>query len=388
MKRPSDGAARTKNEQLLARCAAAVDAMREPGLDVMVVAGRGSVGLYGFIEYLGGYSPLARAAYVVLSADHEPVVVQPTAADQALATARTGLDVRVAGEGDIIGQGDGVAAAVADVIRELGHEAGRIGIVGLHHIVSVGAYRTIVDALPEAELTDATGVLAALKASKSPEELEAVRASVGVADAGMRALAERLAPGVTGWELNGEVERAIRCRGARYSLIFVSAAPFFIQAPESRPFDEGDLVTAYVEMTSADGYWVEQARLFALGDLDDEAEQLAEACLAAAADAEALLEPGRPVAEIAAAIERRADEVGAISGIWHGHGVGIDHDVPVIAASSSATIPDGAVISIHPNFNSVSGRFGASVADTYGVHGGGADRFSDIPRDLAKPVIR
>lgn len=359
--------------------------MREAGIDALIVAGRGAVGQYGFIEYLGGYSPLARTAYVVLSNnDHEPVVVQPTAADRALAARRTGLDVRVSGDGDIIGKSDGVAATTADVVRELGHAAGRIGVVGLHHIVSVGAYRTLADALPDATLVDATELLASIKSVKSDTELSAVQASVRVADAGISALAEHLVPGATGWQLNGEIERAIRSRGARYSLIFVSAAPYFIEAPDSEPLDHGDLVTAYVEMTSADGYWVELARLYAVGSLDEDAAELADACHAAAQDAETLLVAGRPVREIAAVIERRAAEVGASSGIWHGHGVGVDHDVPVIAAASDAVVPDGAVISIHPNFHSASGRYGASVADTYAVHADGCRRLSTIPRELGQ----
>jgi Xaa-Pro aminopeptidase len=321
---------------------------------------------------------------VVLSAGHSPVVVQPTAADCALAARKTGLDVRVAGDGDIIGDHDGLASAVAKVIRELGHQDGRVGVVGLAHILSVGAHRTLVNALPDATIEDATFIVANIKAIKSATELVNIRATMAIADEGMRVLVGHLRPGITGWELNGDIERAIRRRGARYSLVFLSAAPYFIAAPSDRPFKSGDLVTAYVEVTGVDGYWVELARLFAIGELDDEAEQLAGACLAAAADAEGLMVVEGPVTDVAAAIERRAETVAATSGIWHGHGVGIDHDLPVVSHTATERFHDGCVISVHPNFRSASGRYGASVADTYAIVSTGTSRLSSIPRELQR----
>ncbi len=375
-------ARRGRREELVARCEGAVEAMEAAGLDALVVAGRGGIGQYGFVEYLCGYSPLARPAYVVLSSTGGPVAIMPTVADRYLAACESDLEVRSAGEGDIVAGRDGLAAAVAELLVDRGLAAGRIGVVGLSTIVPYGAYRVWSEELPQATLLDATPVLAALKAVKSPFEIAEVEAAMAVADAGMAVLAERLRPGVTGWELRGEMEREIRRRGARFSLIFISEQPFFISPPTDRPFQTGDLVSAYVELTSATGYWVELARLFALGEIDAEAAELARACLAGADRAEQALRPGGSVSAVARILDDQACAIGAVSGIWHGHGVGIDHDVPVITEHATEQFAEGAVIAVHPNLHSRSGAYGASVADTYVLAADGARRLSTIPRDL------
>jgi Xaa-Pro aminopeptidase len=312
------------------------------------------------------------------------VVIMPNIADRHLAAGESDFEIRSAGEGDIVAGRDGLAAGVVEALRDAGHSSGAIGVVGLDSIVPVGAYRVWEQELPTASFTDATNVLATIKAVKSPAELHEVEVAMAAADAGVALVAKRLRPGVTGWELRSEIEREIRLRGARFSLIFASARPFFIAPPTDRPFQEGDLVTAYVELTSATGYWVELARLYALGNIDSEAQQLAEACLRGADLAEAALAAGRPVADVATALDGEAASIGAVSGIWHGHGVGVDHDVPVITAQSTERFEAGSVISIHPNFHSRSGRFGASVADTYVLTAEGTRRVSTIPRELER----
>jgi Xaa-Pro aminopeptidase len=73
---------------------------------------------------------------------------------------------------------------------------------------------------------------------------------------------------------------------------------------------------------------------------------------------------------------------GLRSGIWHGHGVGIDHDAPVITASDPTPLVERMVVAIHPNFSAADESVGASVADTYIVREGDPERLSRIPREL------
>lgn len=374
------------SDELAGRCARAVEAMAAAELDALVVAGRGSIGQYGFVEYLCGYTPLARYAYVVLSSKQDPVVIMPTAADRYFAARESGFDVRAAGEGDIVSGADGLATTVATILCEADHAADTIGVVGLNSIVPVGAYQTWREGLNGASFVDATGLLAEIKAVKSPAELREIEAAMATADAGLTVVADRLRPGVTGWELRSEIERQIRLDGVRFSFIFVSACPFFIAPPTGEPFRKGDLVTAYVEITSATGYWVELARLYAIGDLHPEAEEVAQACLRGADRAEQALTVGGDVASVATVLNEEAGKIGARSGIWHGHGIGIDHDAPVITAQATEQFQRGAAIAIHPNLNSRSGRFGASVADTYVLSAEGTRNLSTLPRELKRII--
>jgi len=192
-----------------------------------------------------------------------------------------------------------------------------------------------------------------------------------------------LRAGSTGWEVAAATERAVRQEGARGEvLIFLSRDPYFLARPDERPFADGDLVTAYVELTGPSGYWLERADLIAVGALDGAASALAEAALTALHSAERELRVGRTAGDVARSIDLHVEERGLRSGIWHGHGVGVDHDLPVLTASDSTVLVERMVLSVHPNFATADETLGASVADTYVVGGDGPERLSRLPQEL------
>ena len=88
-------------------------ALGEKALGAIVLHGRGVVGGHGFIAYASGYTPVVRAASVVLFPGAEPAIVVSTAADAWYARHRAGItDVRVAGQGDILSEYDDLASGV------------------------------------------------------------------------------------------------------------------------------------------------------------------------------------------------------------------------------------------------------------------------------------
>jgi Xaa-Pro aminopeptidase len=207
----------------------------------------------------------------------------------------------------------------------------------------------------------------AVKALKDPEDIAELEATAAIGDEALEAFLARVQPGVSGWQANGIIEGVARSRGVRDALIFVSAGAYFLERPTAEPFVQGDLITVYVEIIGPTGYWIELARLVSLGRLDDERAAIAASCLDAARRAEGLLVAGRTAGEAARAIDAIAARDGIRVGIWHGHGVGIDHDAPVITADDTTTLERDMVISLHPNFSTSDERLGASVADTYVV---------------------
>lgn len=359
-------------------------AVAEAGYAALVVAGRGVISQYGYLEYVAGYSPVVRAAYAVVGTEGAPTLIVATGADAYYARSRSGLDdVRVAGQGDVMSGYDDLAAGVAAALSERGAARGRIGVVGLRHIVPVAEYQSLCSRLPEAEFSDATALLAEIKAIKTAEDIAALEEAAAIADAGLEVCLASLRPGVSGWELCGAIEQAVRARGARGEvLVFLSAGPYFLARPDAQPFASGDLVTAYVELTGPTGAWVEKAALVALGKIDAARGVLAVAILEAAAAAELELRVGRTAGEVAGAIDEHCARNALVSGIWHGHGVGIDHDLPVITATDSTALEDGMVVSVHPNFATSDQAVGASVADTYVIGSGPPRRLSRIPQEL------
>jgi Xaa-Pro aminopeptidase len=348
-------------------------------LDALVVAGKGVIGQYGAVEWCAGYVPVVRGAYAVLKPGAEPALVVTTGADAWYARRKTGLaEVRVAGQGDILSEYDDPASAVAALVPA----TGRIGVAGLRHVMSSWEAERLAAALPQAELVDVSAQIGSVKAVKDPEDIEQLKATAAIADAAFEAFLDRVAPGVSGWELNAELERVLRARGTRDSLIFISAGAYFLERPSADLVFTGDLLTVFIEIVGPTGYWVELGRLVAMGRLDKERARLADMCLDAARKAEEQLVAGRTAGDVAHAIDAVAEAAGLRVGIWHGHGVGVDHDPPVITAADATELVPGMVISVHPNFSTADERLGASVADTYVVGEGGSERLSRLDPGL------
>ncbi|MBP2365872.1 M24 family metallopeptidase [Pseudonocardia parietis] len=341
-------------------------AMLDQGYDALVVAGRGLLTQYGYFEYISGFNPLVRLAYAVVRRDGAPVLVMSTASDAWYAQQATGLDdIRVAGTGDVVGGQDSLPAAVTGVLTAHRLDRGRVGVVGLGHIVSAGDHEELRSLLPEAELSDATGLLNEIKAVKSAQELEEVRRSCAIADVGMDAFRDYAGVGVTGWELWGEMQRAVRTRGAREVLVMISSGQYFNDPPRDEPLREGDLVSVYVEISGPNGFWVEKASLFSIGDIGDRRRTVADACLRGHEAATGMVVAGSTAADVAHAVEKQVAGLGVDFGIWHGHGVGVDHDVPVIGTSDETRLTSGMVLALHPNLVDAAHEVGASVADTF-----------------------
>ncbi len=341
-------------------------ALEGQGISALVVAGKGLIGQYGALEWCAGYVPVLRGAYAVLTPGAETAIVVTTAADAWYARRNTGLEeVHVAGQGDILSEYDDPASGVAAALAARGADAGRIGVAGLRHVMTSWEAGRLAAALPGAELVDVSAQIAAVKAVKDPEDVRELRATAAIADTAFEAFLDQLAPGATGWELTGEIERVIRSHGTRDALIFISAGAYFLERPTAEPIRTGDLVTVFIEIVGPTGYWVELGRLVAVGELDEERARLADTCLAAARAAERGLVAGSTAGEPARAIDAVGESAGLRVGIWHGHGVGVDHDPPVITAADRTPLVPGMVISLHPNFSTADERLGASVADTY-----------------------
>ncbi|MBB3042387.1 M24 family metallopeptidase [Nocardioides soli] len=384
---PASAPSPVSRQRLRERLAAVWDAMADQGLDCLIVSGRGLISQYGYLEYLIGFCPVVRLGYAVILPGREPVVVMSTRSDAYFAKQISGFEVRVAGQGDVISDKDSMPGVIEGILREQHVTRGRLGVVGLGHIVASADADALRAMFPDLQVSDATRLLNAIKAIKTREEYDDVRAAGAVADAGIRAFMEHAAAGVSGWDLYGEMERAVRRLGAREVLVFVGTGPYFLHRPHVDPLRDGDLVTVYLESTAANGYWVERAGLFTVGQIGDRKREYAETCLRAHRAAQDAMVVGNTASDVTLALEAETAALGALPGIWHGHGVGVDHDTPVITSGDQTPIEEGMVISVHPNLTDPEETVGASVADTYIVTARGAEAISQIPQAL-RPIGR
>jgi len=358
-------------------------AMRAAGLDALVVGGRGVIGQNGFLIYLTGYCPVIRPAYAVLRAEGEPVLLVTTPSDQWLARRGgfTGAIMVLAPDGD---GADPTGSAAA--LRELLGGGGRVGVVGLEEIIPAAEFARWRQAMPELAFTPATDVMARVKAVKSERDLAGMRRVASLVDAGFGALVQALREGGSPAAAAGAAEASLRAAGCCEILVYVSAFPHFLHRPETTPAPPGSLLTAFVEASDADGYWVELARLIAIGTLSARDRRLAELSLAAMERAEASLTPGSTGGAAYEAIARRIGADGFSSGLWYGHGVGVDHDLPVIGRGNDTVLEPGMVIALHPHIVDASAgeaaSIGACLGDTFAISAAGAAPLSAHGRAL------
>ncbi|WP_394232107.1 M24 family metallopeptidase [Niallia oryzisoli] len=346
-------------------------------LDVVLIYGKGIITQYGNLYYFGGYYPILRHGFVIKIKGQEPIAYYNTRADYFLAKEKgTIQDVRFVGTGDVIQAEDPLLVEIANVINAA--SPNKVSIVGLKENMNIKQYEYLMNHL-KGEISDGTRMLANIKAYKSQEEIDMVRISFELAEKSYVAFHKAIQPGKTCSEIAGEVERIARGNGAIDTLVFIEEGPFFLRKPTRKVISENALVTCYVELIDENGYWVEKGGLIAVGEISDEMKELAEACVQAMEEVKKTLKPGRTVGDIADSIHQQIDHLHVKIGIWHGHGIGVDHDLPVISDNGTEILEEGMVISVHPNFANAAEEFGASIADVFIITNDGAESLSKLP---------
>jgi Xaa-Pro dipeptidase len=136
---------------------------------------------------------------------------------------------------------------VAARLRELG--ARRVGLVGVAATWEIGMpYRHYL-ALRDLETVDVTREFAALRATKSAEEIERLRAAAELTDLAILSARDAAKPGVTELELVAEAEHAYRRRGGAVRITFLRSMPMDAptgcvpaQNPSARRLERGDVI--------------------------------------------------------------------------------------------------------------------------------------------------
>ena len=348
-------------------------------LDLLVLAGRGTIGQFGYVVYVCGYTPLLRASYALLPAEGDPILFVPGRGDEAIVREQ-GLvdDVRSSGEADAA-RGVPMARAVAEEVRRRSPRC--VGVAGLGQIVAVADYLVFQNELDGIEVVDASALVAGAKARKEPWELEQVRVAIALAELGYQAAPDLLREGACAQEVVAELERILRAASAKELLVFVDSAVHLVRRTTDTVLRRGDLVTVLVEAANEDGFWVEVGGLFALGEPVSRARAVADTCYRALGSMLDVVAAGVPVARAVAVLEEAASDRLQL-GLGLGHGIGVDHDLPSLQRDETGVFEEGQVLSVHPNYVDEAAGIGGVVADAFHVTADGCERLSSLPYEL------
>jgi len=345
--------------------------MLKDKLDSLLVAGRGDYLSRGNIRYITDYGIIIGELYCIFTLEGVPVFIASKGPVPAkLHKAEWALDFRE------------TSNRVEQVIKELSRldKGNKVGIVGMADI-SVPMYLAVLAQFNN-RLVDATGIFRQLRLIKSAEEIEKMRVSASIADKVFILLRDMIRPGLSDYEIYGEVKRVIHKMGCQYSMELISAEGANINLfhpTGDRLETNGTLV---LEITpSYEGYYTQLPVTLPVGEYPPHIRKMIPIFKQALEAAVSILRPGTKVSDIHLAIEKVIHSEGYISPWRHGHGIGLDViDFWSLSESSTMILKPGMILTLHPNLllEPESEGNGIAMGYTYLITDTGSERLNKV----------
>ena len=361
-------------DTLAERWERAREALKNEGLGPVIVYASGALGRYGLANYLTGAFPDPKGAYVVFGSEVPPVIVARSPDERlrwelygnalveiAYPTGSSHLAVLERVAELIDAQRDSSPPAVS--------AAGGRGLPWKDH-------HHLTELLGVASLPDVTRLLNQIKRFKTPSDLQGMGSAMRVAEQALDRFVAQAYAGMTELEAAAMIEAMLRQGGAPTCLVYVSAGPYLSQAPTERSLEQGDVVTVFVEVANADGYWVELGALVGFGRVAGDRWTLAEKVVDTLRQAERRIVAGSQASGLACELDRLVKATGRPA-FGYGHGVGIDEEPPVVSRGDHTPLEAGTTIALHPSI--LKGDMSLAVANTYSLHEHGAVPLSNHP---------
>jgi Xaa-Pro aminopeptidase len=237
------------------------------------------------------------------------------------------------------------------------------------------------------ELVPTTALVKRVRAVKSPEELDRMRAAAAVNDAMIRRLAEEGLVGRSESEVAWWIVRTLGEEGADAVAFdpIVGSGPN-AALPHHHPGGRriGPNETVVVDTGALlDDYRSDCTRTFATGPLPEPLAAAYELCRRAQAEA---LEAVRPGANTRAvdAIARSEIEAAGVAPVLHGlgHGLGLEmHELPILSEVYDAELEVGNVVTVEPGVY-LAGEGGVRIEDLVIVTEDGPEVLTGFTKDL------
>jgi len=270
------------------------------------------------------------------------------------------------------------------VVQELSrfYSGSRVGIVGMA-CIPVPMYLAVKEKFPD-KLVDSMKIFEDLRSIKSEEEIEKMRIAAAVADDVYAMLKNLVRPGLSDYEIYGQVKRLIYEKGCEYSFDLIDAAGSRMNMtfwPTGERLKNND--TLFMEITPAyEGYYAQLPVTLPVGKYPPEIKRMILVWEQADRAALEILKPGTKISDLYHALVDTVQENGYISPLRPGHAIGLDAlDFWSITASSTITLKPGMTLAVHPSIMTEIGGDACGMGYTYLITDTGAERFSKV--DLA-----
>ena len=255
----------------------------------------------------------------------------------------------------------------------------KIGTVGLGDATDP-LYQAVKEQFTD-RLIDATEIFEQLRLIKSNEEIEKMRVSTWIADKVFYLLQEIVRPGLSDYEIYGEVKRLTYSLGCEYSMDLIDADGARMNM-KLNPV--GDRLSAdgtlFMEITPAyEGYYGQLPVALPVVHPPDHLRQMFRVWVKALGAGESLLRPGTRVGDICRAMLNTVREGGFISPFRPGHALGLDAiDFWSITEDNNTLLKPGMTLAVHPPVLKELGGDGIGMGYTYLITETGFERFSKV----------
>jgi Xaa-Pro aminopeptidase len=297
---------------------------------------------------------------------------------------------------------------IVERLKELNLERGRIGITGLGEVEGTrtpegtilhGTWKQIREAFPQAELVDATPVLAEIRYVKSPEEIDVLTRSMEIVELGYQAEIEAARPGVKDWDVWAATQYALMRNGSEMPVhcnwISGKNPRRTLTRPSMRILERGDLIINEVE-ASWIGYRAQGVQPVFVEVADPVHGELIKVQREVFNRVMENLKPGITVKELAELTRKAGEEAAPASGPAGGaraeltmHGRGAGDDGPIITSNArsprqlAVELRENMVFICKPSAITADGSSISTWGDTVVVTPRGGRRLGKRPHNLA-----
>jgi Xaa-Pro dipeptidase len=328
---------------------------------------------------------MERPVVLMFAKDQVPAIVIPELELQKVASLPYPLQVFAYPENP--SEWDGVFRKVAHSLGLTQSGGKRIGVEPRQ--LRLLEFRYVKSGAPEADYPDASDVLSALRLKKDQAEVEAMRHAVKIAQGALEATIPLIKIGMTEKELSSELVVQLLRHGSDPEMPFapiVSGGPNAANphaSPTERKLQIGDLLV--VDWGAAyDGYISDLTRTFAVGEVDEEYQQIHRIVQEANAAGRAAARPGVPCATVDQAARIVIENAGYGQYFTHrtGHGIGMEgHEEPYMRGDNMQLLEPGMAFTVEPGIY-LPDRNGVRIEDNVVISETGADILSNMPREM------
>ena len=372
-------------EELRQRRTALEPIMAELRLDAVALVGNSAVGplAYGCLRYFTDHRPYYHQ-HAVVARPGKPMAICVGSVLHLEGVRNKGFeDVRLGA--DILG-------SVLNVLSE--QKVSRVGVP--YDALPYNWELALKEKFPGITLVDVTNEIFDLRNRHSAWEVECIRTSAKIADAGYAAVCEVARPGVRMSDVHAALDYAMKKAGAEETFTLMSNGVFSyennqmpcIQAfswPDDRVIRHGDNIG--MEITPKyNGYWTQIVRTVCIGEMNPELQKAHALQLEAIDYTTKLLKPGITLGEVLKAMWQFTLDRGYVPKLPFGHIVGLDLDEGGRGSlESSLVIPENANVVLHPTMVLGDMDYGIFWGDPFLVTKEGGVRLTESSTEL--PVL-